>query len=229
MTLNEHTVRAFDADIAGLRRTVAEMGGLAARQFRHAIDALLTGDAAAVERVLADERLVDTLHVRIDDQCGRIIALRQPIAVDLREVIGAIHTIADFARIGDESTKIALKARGFDRSDPSAPIQRIAGMAARAGGMLDRAIDAFVRRDVRIAVELGATDDEVDALRDELVAALADRMRAGSAQIRPSLDLVMVVQSIERVADHAENVAEYIVNVVQGVDMRHGNLPAEVD
>jgi phosphate transport system protein len=226
MTLNEHTVRAFDADIAGMRRAVVEMGALAERQFRRAVESVVTGDAALVEQVLADERIVNALHLQIDDLCNRIIALRQPIAIDLREVIGVIHTINDLERVGDEAKKIALKGRSIDASALSEQIGRIGGMAAQAGEMLTRAIDAFVRHDTRVARQLGACDDSVDDLRDTLVEELTARMRAEPMRVAPALELILIVQSIERVADHAENVAEYVVNVVQGVDMRHGNLPA---
>jgi phosphate transport system protein len=226
MTLNEHTVRAFDADIAGMRRAVVEMGALAERQFRRAVESVVTGDAGLVAQVLADERVVNALHLQIDDLCNRIIALRQPIAVDLREVIGVIHTINDLERVGDEAKKIALKGRSIDPAALSEQIGRIGGMAAQAGDMLTRAIDAFVRHDTGVARALGECDDSVDDLRDTLVDELTVRMRTEPARVAQSLELILIVQSIERVADHAENVAEYVVNVVQGVDMRHGNLPA---
>ena len=226
MTLDEHTVRAFDADINGMRSAVVEMGTLAARQFGRAIEAVRTGDAGLTAQVLADERTVNALHVRLDDLCNRIIALRQPIAIDLREVIGAIHTTNDLERIGDEAKKIALKARQVDPAQLAAPLERMQRMADSAASMLTRAIDAFVRHDTAVARELGACDDEVDALRDALVDELVGWMGARPDAVAQALELVMIVQAIERVADHAENIAEYVVNVVQGVDMRHGNLAA---
>ncbi|MEI7446189.1 MAG: phosphate signaling complex protein PhoU [Burkholderiales bacterium] len=225
MTLQEHTVRAFDDDMAGMRRAVLEMGGLAERQFRRSVDALLRADAGLIAQVLADERVLNGLHVQVDELCNRIIALRQPIAVDLREVLGVIHAINDLERIGDEAKKIALKGRALDPTVLSDLHRRVDGMAEQAADMLHRAIDAFLRHDARVAVELGACDDAVDDLRDELVDALVARMTAEPQHVAQALDLIMVVQSIERVADHAECVAEYVVNVVQGVDMRHGNLP----
>jgi phosphate transport system protein len=226
MNMHEHTYKAFDSDINGMREAVVEMGSLAARQFRRAVEAVASGDPGLVAQVLADERIVNALHVRLDKMCNQIIALRQPIAVDLREVIGVIHTINDLERIGDEAKKIALKSRTIDAVALAAQIGPIAGMAEKAGDMVTRAIDAFVRHDVSVAMQLGACDDAVDALRDELVEALVVRMSAEPALVAQALDLILVVQSIERVADHAESVAEYIVNVVEGVDMRHGNLPA---
>jgi phosphate transport system protein len=224
--MGEHTFRAFDTDIEGLRRSVTEMGALAERQFRRAVSAIGTADPGVVAQVLADERVINALQVRIDLSCNTFIALRQPAAIDLREVIGVIHTINDLERIGDEAKKIALRARNVDASTCAEQIERVRDMATRAADMVGRAIDAFVRHDTRVAIELGACDDAVDDLRDELVAELSARMSRPSASVAQMLDLVMIVQSIERIADHAENVAEYIVNVVEGVDMRHGNIPA---
>jgi phosphate transport system protein len=229
MTLTEHTYRAFDDDIAGMRNAVVEMGGLAERQFRRAVEAIATRNPGLAAQVLADERRVNALHVQVDDLCSRIIALRQPIAVDLREVIGAIHTISDLERIGDEAKKIARRADTVDPVAMAAQMGRVVEMAGQAGDMIARAIAAFVAHDTSAARELGASDDVVDALRDQLVDELVARIAREPERVGQAMDLVMVVQSIERVADHAENVAEYVVNVVEGVDMRHGNLPAEVD
>ena len=222
----EHTVRAFDMDMAGMRRAVAQMGRLAEQQFRLAVEAATASDPGRIAQVLADEREVNSLHVRIDELCNRIIALRQPIAVDLREVIGAIHTINDLERIGDEAKKIALRGRTIDTGSIPDLLPRIGDMAVRAADMVKRAVDAFVHHDARAAAELGASDDAVDDLRDALVEALVARMATEPDRVTQLMDLVMVVQSIERVADHAESVAEYVVNVVDGIDMRHGNLPA---
>jgi phosphate transport system protein len=222
--MTEHTFRAFDHDIAGMRQAVIEMGTLAGRQFRRAVEAVSSGNVGLVADVLADERIVNAWHVRLDTMCNQIIALRQPTAIDLREVIGVIHTINDLERIGDEAKKIALKSRSIDPIALAEQLGRIGGMAEQANDMLTRAIDAFVRHDTAVAVQLGACDDSVDALRDELVDELMIRMTREPALVAQALDLILVVQSIERIADHAESVSEYIVNVVEGVDMRHGNL-----
>jgi phosphate transport system protein len=224
MNMSEHTFRAFDHDIAGMRQAVIEMGTLAGRQVRRAVEAVSTGNLGLVADVLADERIVNAWHVRLDTMCGQIIALRQPTAIDLREVIGVIHTINDLERIGDEAKKIALKSRSIDPVALSEQVGRIGGMAEQASDMLSRALDAFVRHDTEVAVQLGACDDSVDALRDELVDELMARMTREPKMVAQALDLILVVQSIERIADHAESVSEYIVNVVEGVDMRHGNL-----
>ena len=228
----EYTHRQFDADIEALRSSVTTMGGLVERQFARAVDAVRLGDLDLVAQVLADERQVNQLHVETDLRCNRTIARRQPIAIDLREIIAVIHTINDLERIGDEAKKIALKSRVIDLAGAPIAMERIERMSALARGMLGAAIDAFVRHDARAASLLGERDDEVDALRDELIADLMAGMGARPRTVSPALALIFVVQSIERVGDHAKNIAEYVVNVVEGIDLRHatpagsGGLPS---
>lgn len=225
MVPQEHTLRAFDVDIAGMRRAVQEMGALAERQVRRAVEALLNADTGLGAQVLAEERTLNALHVQIDELCNRIIALRQPIAIDLREVIGVIHTINDLERIGDEAKKIALKARTLPADLMLDLRPRLTVMVDQAADMVHRAVDGFLRHDATVAAELGVSDDAVDALRDELVDALMARMSLYPQHVAATLDLILAVQSVERVADHAESIAEYVVHVVQGVDMRHGSQP----
>jgi len=132
-----------------------------------------------------------------------------------------IHSINDLERIGDEAKKIALKARVLHLAEPPIPMERIERMAQLACSMIDAAIDAFVRHDTSVAGELGDRDDEVDALRDGLIEELVATMSARPETVSACLALIFVVQSIERVGDHAKNIAEYVVNVVEGIDLRH--------
>lgn len=231
MTLPErpHIVAAFDSDLQGLRVGVLAMAELAARQFRNAIQALDHRDLGLAAQVLAGERALNALQIRLDEACGRVIVRHQPAAIDLREVIAALHSIGDFERIGDESKKIAGRVAALDGSEPQL-MARIVAMAAGASSMVQRAIDAYRYRDASAAAALGAIDDVIDEERDRLVADISAKIAAPAERITTYraarwLDLILVVQSIERVADHAEDVAEYVVNVVEGVDARHGNLP----
>ena len=217
----EHTLRAFDADIDGMRTAVTTMGGLVERQFVRAIDAIQYRDLRVVAQVLTDERIVNQLHIQVDLLCNQIIAKRQPIAVDLREVIAVIHTVNDLERIGDEAKKVALKARALESGSATLPVDDIARMGGLAADMLRMALDAFVRRDVAAAATLNERDDEIDALRDKVVRELMARMETHPAEVSAALDMIFVAQSIERVGDHAKNIAEYVVNVVEGVDVRH--------
>ncbi len=222
--MTDHTYRQFDTDIDAMRSAVSMMGGLVERQFVRAVDAVQHADLRLVTQVLEDERIVNQLHVESDLRCNQMIARRQPIAVDLREIIAVIHSINDLERIGDEAKKIALKAKGFVDGRLPVPFEPIRRMAEIVVEMLRGAIDAFVRQDAEAAARLTTRDDEVDELRDRLVSELIGRMTEDPSTVSDALALVFVVQSIERVGDHAKNVAEYVVHVVSGVDPRHSRF-----
>lgn len=225
---SEHTMKAFDADIDGMRSTVMTMGGLVEKQFTRAVEAIEHNSLRLISQVLADEEVVNRYHLQADLLCNQILAKRQPVAVDLRELIGAIHTINDLERVGDEAKKIALRARDLDQhiGRGTLPFNRIRAMADGVRAMLAEALDAFVRHDASVAARLLARDVDVDALRDSLNAELVAMMSQDAAAISAAMDLVFMVQSIERVGDHAKSIAEYVVNVVEGVDVRHGVLDA---
>ncbi|NLD56428.1 MAG: phosphate signaling complex protein PhoU [Burkholderiaceae bacterium] len=219
--MGEHTARSFDADIDLLRSNVLKMGGLVERQVQRAVDGIRLMDLGLVAEVLADEEVVNRLHVQTDLMCNRVIAKRQPIAIDLREIIAILHMINDLERVGDEAKKVALKVRRLGGKSLPVPVQPISAMAADACDMLRLALDAFVRHDTGIAQTLTERDRNLDSQRDAIVADLLANMATAPATIGTAMDLVLVVQSLERVGDHAKNVAEYVVNVVEGVDSRH--------
>jgi phosphate transport system protein len=221
--MTEHTFKQFDTDIDAMRSAVSMMGGLVERQLIRALQAVKTGDLALVMQVLEDEKQVNQLHLETDLRCNQVIARRQPIAVDLREIIAVIHTMNDLERIGDEAKKVALKGKQFvDRPLPI-PFEPIERMADLTIDMLREAVSAFVRQDETVAERLSQRDAEVDASRDALVAQLIARMGEPGSPVSESLALVFVVQSIERIGDHAKNVGEYVVHVVSGVDPRYRN------
>jgi phosphate transport system protein len=219
--MTEHTYRQFDADIDSIRSTFTTMGGLVERQLLRAIDAVRYGDLRLTTAVLVDERQINQMQVESDLRCNQIIAKRQPIAIDLREIIGVIHGVNDLERIGDEAKKIALKAQQFVDGNLPIPFDQVLRMAEIVADMLRSAIDGFLRQDQTAAENLIQRDVEVDALRDELISLLMKRMSDDPARVSEALSLVFVVQSLERVGDHAKNIAEYIMHVVSGVDSRH--------
>jgi len=225
--VQDHTLKKFDTDIEALRSVVTTMGGLVERQFIRAVDAIRLGDLGIVAQVLADENRVNQLHMESDLRCHQTIARQQPIAIDLREIIAIIHTNNDLERIGDEAKKIAMKTRDLQNAQAPIAMDRIERMATVVADMVRAAIDAFVRHDIRAAAALGERDVEVDGLRDTLTADLIAVMKERPATISSALALIFVVQSIERVGDHARNIAEYVVNVVEGVDLRHAT-PEEI-
>ncbi|MEZ5660632.1 MAG: phosphate signaling complex protein PhoU [Burkholderiaceae bacterium] len=217
----DHTNSKFDAEFESLRVEATSMAGLVERQFSRSIKALLDGDLDLVAQVLEDEAEVNRRHVRTDLHCNKMIATMQPIAVDLREIIGVLHMNNDFERIGDEAKKIAKKARELRGRQLPLSLERLDTMGRIVSEMLLAAVDAYVRQDVSVADQLKKRDKEVDALRDEVTADLLRAMAESPNVVTECLSLVFVVQSIERVGDHAKNVAEYVVTVVSGVDPRH--------
>ena len=221
MPMTDHTYRQFDADIDAIRSAFTTMGGLVERQLLRAIDAVRYGDLRLTTAVLVDERQINQMQVESDLRCNQIIAKRQPIAIDLREIIGVIHGVNDLERIGDEAKKIALKAQQFFDGKLPIPFDAVLRMTEIVADMLRSAIDSFLRQDEAAAQTLIQRDVEVDALRDELIALLMKRMSEDPTQVSAALSLVFVVQSLERVGDHAKNIAEYIMHVVSGVDSRH--------
>ncbi|MFO1200380.1 MAG: phosphate signaling complex protein PhoU [Burkholderiaceae bacterium] len=217
-----HTYTPFDNDIDRLRASVTTMGGLVERQLACALDALRACDDARVEQVLADEVTVNQLHVDTDKRCNLTIATRQPAAVDLREIIAVIHINGDLERVGDEAKKIALKSRELCKA-PSLPIpvHRLDRTAGLVTGMLRDALDAFVRHDNSVLPGLYERDREVDAQRDALIDELVRAMSSNPGEVSAALSMIFVVQSLERVGDHAKGIAEYVVQLVEGVDLRH--------
>ena len=219
--MTDHTFRQFDTDIDAMRSAVSMMGGLVERQLIRAVDAVRKGDLALLSQVLEDEKQVNQLHMETDLRCNQMIARRQPIAVDLREIIAVIHTMNDLERMGDEAKKVALKARQFVDAALPIPYEPVQRMADLSIDMVRQAIDAFVRQDEKTAMQLSARDDEIDQLRDQLTGRLIARMSEDPTIVSQALALVFVVQSIERIGDHAKNIGEYVVHVVSGVDPRH--------
>ena len=224
---SEHTMKAFDIDIDHLRSNILKMGGLVERQLARAIDGVRLGDISLMAEVLREEEVVNQLHVETDLLCNQVIAKRQPIAVDLREIIAILHMVNDLERVGDEAKKIVLKVRRLEGRAMPIPIDPVSAMASDACEMLRLALDAFVRHDTSIAEVLNRRDDRLDSQRDALTQQLLTCMATNSGSVAACMDLIFVVQSIERVGDHSKNIAEYVVNVVEGVDRRHQDPGSE--
>jgi phosphate transport system protein len=224
----DHTYSQFDIDLQRLRSGSTTMAGLVERQFLRAVDSVLTEDLDRIAQVLVDETEVNRMHIQTDLMCNQMIAKLQPIAVDLREILAALHMNNDLERIGDEAKKIALKARLLGTRPLPIATDRIAKMADIVCEMLRLAVDAYIRQDPQVAETLIERDREVDALRNELTEELTVVMGASPAVVSPALALIFVVQSIERVGDHATNISQYVVTVVEGTDTRHSHTSAAI-
>jgi phosphate transport system protein len=224
----DHTYSQFDTDLHRLRSASTTMAGLVERQVMRAVDAVLAEDLGRVAQVLADETEVNRMHIQTDLLCNQMIAKLQPIAVDLREILASLHMNNDLERIGDEAKKIALKARMLGTRPLPIDGQRIAKMADIACEMLRLAVDAYIRQDPVVATALVERDREVDTLRNDLIEELTTVMAANPVTVSQALALIFVVQSIERIGDHATNISEYVVTVVEGTDTRHSKASAVV-
>jgi len=221
--MTEHTIKQFDADMGTIRSGVLAMGGLVEKQLSRAIEELETEAAeSAVDEVGADEKQINQMQVQIDHQCMQIIAKRQPAAVDLRMVLTIVKITNDLERIGDEVKKIAYKAASAE-SDKLVRVRfyDVVRSLALAQRMLRMALDAFARLDVNAAAEIVDLDDEIDAAFASIMRQLISYMMEDPRTIGASLEIVFMAKSIERIGDHAKNIAETVVQAVKGTDVRH--------
>jgi phosphate transport system protein len=223
----DHTYSQFDTDLQRLRSATIAMAELVQRQVERAVDAIVTEDPARISQVLAEETEVNRMHLQTDLLCNQMIAKLQPIAADLREILAALHMNNDLERVGDEAKKIARKARELGSRPLAIETARISMMADLAVEMLRLAIDAYHRSDTGAARQIIGRDDEVDALRSELIRELVDVMTAVPDTVSQALALIFVVQSLERVGDHATNVAEHVLLAVEGTREKRGAAAAQ--
>jgi phosphate transport system protein len=230
MPTTEHTLKQFDTELEAVRARVLQMGGLVEEQIVRAIDALSTGNIPLAERVVEDDHRVNALEVAIDEECSTIIARRQPAAGDLRMLMMVVKTITDLERIGDEAAKIARMAQLiYESGRPSVPrTTEVRHVAEIALGMLRHALDAFARLDLAIAAKVVRQDEQVDEAFRGILRQLITFMMEDPRTISTSLDVVWAAKAIERIGDHAKNIAEFIIFISQGVDMRH-MTPDEVE
>ncbi|HEX6974924.1 MAG TPA: phosphate signaling complex protein PhoU [Vicinamibacterales bacterium] len=217
----ETPVRHFQQDLEILKTRLLEMGGLAEERVRSAIEALVTRDVSAVDRVLAGDGPINQLHIEIDERCFKLLALHQPMAVDLRSIVSAVKINTDLERVGDLAINIAEAARRYMRHAPVKQLIDIPHMARLAQSMLRDALDAYVSRDVALAQAVLNEDDKLDALKTQVFRELLTYMLQDPSTIEPSLDLILVSRHLERIGDHATNVAEDVIFMVSARDVRH--------
>ena len=220
--MSEHISKQFDADLEAVRTRVLHMGGVVEEQIIKAIDGLASGNLAAIEQVIADDHRVNTLEVELDESCSQIIARRQPAASDLRLIIAIIKTITDLERIGDEAEKIARMAKlshsGERQHMPRLELKHVANLAI---AMLRKSLDAFARLDPRAAAEVVRQDALVDDEFRSILRQLITFMMEDPRTITHSLEILFVAKALERIGDHAKNMSEYVVYMVEGRDVRH--------
>ena len=217
----ERSVRHFEEELAQLKRRLLEMGGMAEEEVRLAIKALVDGDQDLVDRVLSGDEPVNALHIEIDSRCFTLLALHQPMAADLRAIVAAVKINTDLERVGDLAVNIAEAARRYATHRPVKKLIDIPRMATIAQTMLRDALDAFVRRDTDLAQRVLDEDDKLDALKTQIFRELLTYMLQDPSTIEPALDLILVSRHLERIGDHATNVAEDVIFIVSARDVRH--------
>jgi phosphate transport system protein len=222
MTPDSTTFRHFHDQLATLKRRLLAMSERAEALVELSVDAVLTRDVAKAEAVIAGDRELDTMELEIEEMAVQLLALQQPMARDLRFVIGAIKITSDLERVGDHGVNIAQAATRLATSTADvAPAPGLEEMARRARRMLGDALDAFVRGDGALGRDVCGRDDQVDALHDSVFRVLLTHMLADPRTINPALDLMTVSRNLERVADLATNVAEEAVFVAEGKTIKH--------
>ena len=224
MTSGEHSSRQYDNELEAMRSSVLQMGGLVESQLKLAIDAFERADADLADQVIQADRRVNELEIDLDRTVNHIIARRQPTAGDLRMIMGVAKTITDLERIGDESTKIARAAQWLREKEKTFRVNRIpdirlTGDAATA--MLHKSLDAFARMDAQAAAVLIDEDQGIDERFRAILRQLITFMMEDPRAISASLDTVWAAKAIERVGDHAKNIAEHVIFIAQGADVRH--------
>jgi phosphate transport system protein len=215
--MSEHTIKAFDTELQELARKVCEMGGLAERQIADAVAALAKRDTAQAERVIALDADIDALQREIEEKGVLTIARRQPMAVDLREVVGALRVSNDLERIGDLAKNIAKRVVVLEGEfRPNIVIRRIEHMTDLVLAQLKQVLDSYVRRDVAMALEVWRNDEAVDAVNNSLFRELLTYMMEDPRNITFCTHLLFCAKNIERMGDHATNIAETVYYMAEG-------------
>ena len=223
-----HTVKQFDAQLANLRNLVLEMGGLVEDQIKNAVKSLDDEVLTLAREVIARDQIINGLQVKIDEDTITLIATRQPVGSDLRLIMSLSKAVTDLERIGDEAEKIArmtIKTYDVVSSPPSAKLLRdVTPMAKLATDMLHGCLDALARVDVEMAVNVARGDDNLDQEFQSALRRLITYMMEDPRTIGHAISVLFIIKALERIGDHAKNIAEYIIYLVKGKDVRHVSM-----
>jgi phosphate transport system protein len=217
----ERVTRHFQEELEALQERLLAMGGLAEERVRESVSGLADRNASLVEHVLVSDQPINDLHIEIDARCFKMLALHQPMAADLRAIVAAVKINTDLERVGDLAVNIAEAAKRYLEHPPVKPLIDIPRMGDIAQRMLRDSLDAFVRRDVALAEAVLVEDDTLDGLKTQIFRELLTFMLSDPSTIEPSLDLILVSRHLERIGDHATNVAEDVIFMVSARDVRH--------
>jgi phosphate transport system protein len=211
----------FEEGLQALKQRLLTMGALVEERVHRAVVALIERRPDLADQIVAGDQEVNDLQIEIDDRCLKLLALQQPMAVDLRLITSAMKINADLERIGDQAVNIAENAAKILAAPPLRPLIDIPRMAEIAEAMTRDALDSFVRKDPALARRVLERDDEVDRLKDQVFRVLLTYMMADPGTIERALSLILVSRNLERIADHATNIAEDVIFLVEAKDVRH--------
>lgn len=218
----QHISQQYNLELDEIKTKLSEMGGLAQRQVNDAIQSLIDADAQTAERVVADDDRVNEMEMDIDEECIRILARRQPAASDLRLVIAVTKAITDLERVGDEASKIARQAIALgDESSAQRGFVEVRHIGGYVSRMLHQALDAFARLDIDLALRVVETDKTVDMEYNSAMREMITFMMEDPRRISRALNIMWTLRALERIGDHARNLAQYVVYLVRGEDVRH--------
>ena len=224
----ERQVPHFRDELEALQGRLLEMGGLAEERVRAAIQGLVTREPDLFEKVLLGDEPINQLHIEVDNRCFRLLALHQPMATDLRAIVAAVKINTDLERVGDLAVNIAEAGTRYISHPPVKKLIDIPQMGDIAQSMLRDALDSFVKRDTRLAHEVLNEDDRLDSLKTQVFRDLLTYMLKDQSTVEPALDLILVSRHLERIGDHATNIAEDVIFMVSALDVRH-HPPAPVE
>ena len=217
----ERQVPHFHEELDTLKGRLLEMGGLAEERVRAAVQGLVARDGSLFDKILIGDEPLNQLHVEIDDRCFRLLALHQPMATDLRAIVAAVKINTDLERVGDLAVNIAEAGKRYITHPPVKQLIDIPKMGDLAQTMLRDALDAFVKRDTALAQHVLNEDDRLDALKTQVFRDLLGYMLKDQSTVEPAIDLILVSRHLERIGDHATNVAEDVIFMVSALDVRH--------
>ena len=215
----EHTVKSYDEELNQMTGTILRMGGMVEQQLADAITALIKRDPELAARVIQDDKPVDKLEHEVDHQVMRLLALRQPMAVDLRLITASLKISSDLERIGDYAANVAKRAGALSQVEPMRPVAVIPRMSLIVQGMIKDVLDAYMARDAERALAVWRRDEEVDEIYNSLFRELLTYMMEDPRHITPCTHLLFIAKNIERMGDHATNIAETISFLVTGIPL----------
>ena len=221
-TITDHISRRFNKDLEDLRNNVLTMGGMVETQLSRAISAVVSGDSELGITVAKDDYKVNNLEVNIDEECSRILATRSPAASDLRLIVAIIKTITDLERIGDEAEKIGFLASQLATMDrPADSYRELKNLGNHVLQMVRDAMNAFARLDVNESLAVVREDEEVDAEYELITRQGITFMMEDPHNIKRVMTVLWAARALERIGDHAKNISEYVIYMVEGRDVRH--------